>query len=195
MEINVYVKKNSIITNGVMFEAPNSQENIRRIISVSNVNKTRHNIDFYYRKKKTYKNICMSCKELWMPHIADTDFFTIFSEKNIDNRVLYAALRNLFHEIIEYKDAISSDTNIIVSAGMLYAGCYVLVSVILVDDCFNDPVYCNLVEDHSIFQVILKILNNLKYDFIRHLGFMENSLEKLKTFVVSIPSIAQVNII
>jgi serine/threonine protein kinase len=184
-EINKYVKENSIVTNGTMFEAPNSQETFQRIISVSDTNKTRNNIEFYYHKKKTYKKLCTSFKKLWMPHIADIDFFTILSEKNIDTKALYMALNNLFYAIIKYKEIISRDTNIIVSDGMLYAGCYVLVSTILVDNCNSDPVYSNLVDDHSIFQIILKILDNLKYNFIGHLGFSEISLERLKTFVVS----------
>ncbi len=180
-EINIYAKENAITTNGVMYEAPNRQKNLQSDVAVNNTNKT-NNIDFYYCQKKKYKDLCLACKNLWMPHVAEINFFDIFSEKNIDNRYLYLAFRNLYHAVAIHKNIILTSAKIIVSDSMIYAGCYILTNTILIDDCGNNPVYNNLIEDPGIFQVTLKIINVMKYDIVGHFGFAENLHEKLEKF-------------
>lgn len=63
---------------------------------------------------------------------------------------------------------------------MIYAGCYVLASIVLIDFYYDDPVCKNLIKDPSIVQIAIQILKNLNYNIIPLFGFAKCPCQDLK---------------
>lgn len=188
--INKYIQSNKIEISGDLYAAPEKITAKPKFISAEKMNNASGNVQFCYKKKISYDPLVKSLKEAWQPLIHDIDFRSVLTKERLDNNALLSATNNLYHASIPHKDKISLDINIHTSDGMIFASCYALACLVLVDLCNENPVVKHLVNDSSIFQVMLKILSYFNYNIIPLFKFVQPEEEKLEYLIIGdkIPS-------
>lgn len=183
-KINRYILTEKIQLPGDVYEAPQKITEESKSILVTRTSQVANNVHFCYRKKQNHDIMCKALKEGWKPLITDIDFQSVLTKERIENDAVHSATNNLYHTALKFKEKISQSINIMVSSGMIYAGCYLLTCVVLVDLYNEDPILENLISDSSIFQVMLRILALLDYNIIPIFQFVNAPEEKITLLVI-----------